>query len=142
MPKLRLSAVTIPEMRSTFFAANFSRESFRESMDWADWPIVDDVSVEVPENLYFWPEGQDAPGPATLCRSVSDPEHYKVFKRPSDIPQDEFTPTGTAYGGTLSELQWERFVERLPGIIDFYRIPDTDPPGVMDEVIQSMQRAD
>ncbi len=142
MPKPRLSAVTIPEMRSIFFAVNFSRESFPVSVDWADWPIVDDVRLVVPKDLYLWPEGQEAPGLATLCRSISDPKHYEVFKRSSDVPEDEFTRTGMAYGGTLSESHWERFVERLPDILDFYRIPDTDPPGVMDEVIQSMQRAD
>ena len=142
MPKLRLSAVTIPEMRSTFFAVNMSPNSFPASVDRTDWTIDDDVQLVVPEDLYLWPDGAEAPEPATLCRSKSDSKHYQVFKRPSDVREDEFSRTRMAYGGTLSESHWERFAQELPRILKFYRIPDTDPPGAMDEVLQSMRRAD
>lgn len=140
-PKLRLSAVTIPEMRSTFFAGNFSIEAFPKSVDRTDWTIDDDVQLVVPEDLYLWPDGEEAPEPATLCQSRNDPKHYEVFKRSSDVREDEFIRTGMAYGGTYSEWHWKRFAQELPRILNFYRILDTDPPGAEEELTHSIREA-
>ncbi len=142
MSKLRLSAVTIPEMRSTFFPVNLSVESFAESIDRTDWTIDDDVQLVVPEDLYLWPDGVEAPEPATLCRSVINPKNYHVFKRSSDVREYEFRRTNMAYGGVYPESHWERFARELPRRLAFYRILDTDPPGAVEAALRVLREAD
>ena len=100
---------------------------------------MDDVHLIVPADLYEWPDGEQAPGLATLCQSLDDPQRFEVFKQSSDIREGDFKRTGWAYGGTLSEPDWKRFAQDLPHVLDFYQIPDTDPPGAMDEVMHSLR---
>ncbi len=137
MPKLQLSAVIIPEMRATLFVVNLAPES----VDRFHWTIDDDVHLDVPNDLYSWPDGVEAPGLAILCKSIGDSKHYKVFKRAADVHAAEFAPTETAYGGVYSESHWAHFVQDLPRILKFYQVPDTDPPGALEEVLQTMKRA-
>ena len=142
MSKLRLSAVTIPEMRSTFFVVNLAMESFPAFVDRSDWTIDDDVRLVVPEDLYLWPEGAKAPELATLCQSLNDPKHYEVFKQSSDVREDEFRRTNMAYGGLYPESHWEWFVRELPRRLEFYRILDTDSPGAVQAALSGLREGD
>ena len=139
---LSLTAVTIPEMRSTFFVADFSRDSLPDSLDWSDWPIREGVRLATPDDLHDWPDDADGFEPPILCRSIADPDQFRVFKRLVDVPDTAFTPTGWAYGGGYSESHWRRFAERLPRTLEFYRIPDTDSSEAINEVLQSLRTRD
>lgn len=137
-----LSAVTIPVMRTTWFVANFTRDSFPATVNWHNWPIVDRVGLDVPHDLYLWPEGQEAPELAVLCTARDDPKQYRVFKRSADVLDEQYLRTGMAYAGRFSEWQWKRFAEKLPGILEFHRVTDEDPPGLMDEAMRLIRAGD
>jgi hypothetical protein len=112
-------AVTIPEMFTTIFVAELP-----ESPD-PTMIVEPGAWVEVPEDLYLWPEGTIAPQ-QTLCRSMTDPKVYRVFKYDKDIDRSRFVPTDTTYGGIYSREMWERFTEKLPSLRAFYAIPDDE----------------
>ena len=139
MPQPHLTAVTIPDMRSTFFVVNFTRELLPDSEDWGDWPIHEGVRLEVAPDLFDWPDEPDDYEPPILCQSVSDPGLYRVFKRSADIPAADFARTGWAYGGGYREARWTRFTELLPRFLEFCRIPDTDSTESIDAALQPLR---
>ena len=140
MPKLKLSAVTIPAMGATLFVVNFAAESLPAFVDWSDWMISDDVRLVVPDELHSQPDEAEA-SEAILCRSIGHPQNYEVFRRPEDVRKSEFVRTGTIYGHVYSESHWERFVGDLPRILKFLQVPEADPPGVREEVLTATKRA-
>jgi hypothetical protein len=121
-------AVTVPEMDATFFLTELPENPDKSLV------IEPGAWVEVPEDLYLWPEGTDRPQ-QTLCRSTIDPKIYKVFKYNRDVDRSQFTPTGRNYGGKYSPEMWERFTEKLPSILAFHAIPDDDPASVVKEAL-------
>ncbi len=58
-----------------------------------------DITVESPDqlDLAHWPDGGEAPS-VTVCRSIADPGHYRVFKYASEVKDSGFTPTGYTFG--------------------------------------------
>jgi hypothetical protein len=90
-----------------------------------DWTVAEGVEIDVPVNFDLWPE--EAPQPdQTLCRSTTNPNHYKVFKYSSDIDRSEFEPTGKGWGGIYSKRSFERLVTKLPILADRRDVPDDD----------------
>jgi hypothetical protein len=126
-------SVKIPGMHAIFFLMELPEE--REGLD-----VEEGAWVEIPSNIGLWSEGADDPR-QTLCRSTSDPLHYKLFRGDRGINPAEFEPTGMSFGGTLSSSAWRRFAEGVPAIKAFHAIPDTEPPGAMDEILRSIRGA-
>jgi hypothetical protein len=126
-------AVKIPIMYTIFFMEDRPEE--REDME-----IEEGARVEVPPNLYRRPDGSEAPE-VLLCRSTTDPKHYRVFHDRKDVDPSEFTPTGMTYGGFYTRPMWERFSEAWPEFKSFYTLPDTDPPGAMEEAMRLIRGA-
>jgi hypothetical protein len=124
-------AVTIPEMFTTIFVAELPEHRDASLM------IEPGAWVEVPEDLYLWPEGTIAPE-QMLCRSTIDPKVFKVFKYNRDIDRSQFVPTGPNYGGVYSREMWERFVEGLPGLRSFYAISAENSSAVVDETLPNL----
>jgi hypothetical protein len=79
--------------------------------------------IDIPPNVNAWPEGADRPE-QVLCRSVSDPLHYKVFKYRRELDPAEFREIGMNFGGTFSKSSWERFAKSLPSLMALHAIPD------------------
>ena len=90
-----------------------------------DWTVQEGVEIDVPVNFDVWPE--EAPPPdQTLCRSTTNPNHYKVFKYASDIDRSEFEPTGKGWSGIYSRKSFERLVKELPMLADLRNTPDEE----------------
>ncbi len=133
--------VTIPAINTSFFVADVPGESLPPLKGQPGWEIEEGAWIEVVPNLGEWPQGTEAPQ-TTLCRSLSNPQHYKVFNRPADADPTEFRATGMNFGGPYSRRGWDRFTrEGLVALLKFYEIPDTDPPGAMDEAMRLIREA-
>ena len=131
--------VTIPPTFISFAVVDGPGEGNGTLADHEGWQIEEGAVVEIVPDLYKWAEGAPAPR-ATLCRSNTDPKHYKVFNQPTDVP-DEFEPTGNNFGGVYSHQRWERYVrDSIPILLKLYQVADTDPPELVDETIRSIQR--
>ena len=131
--------VTIPAINYSFFVADVRGDSMPPLDDREGWKIEEGAWIELAPNLYEWPDGTEAPQ-TTLCQSLSDPKHYKVFNQPSDVPSNEFEPTKWNYGGTYSRRDWDQFTQKgLAALLKFHEIPDTDPPGAMEEAMRSIR---
>ena len=127
-----LSAVTIPELVTTFFVEDLAEAPLPVVEGRDHWRIEDDVRVDVPADLYGWPE-DEVPEPILLCRSAQDPGSYRVFKRSADVPDAKFHRTGMTFGRIWLPSHWGRFVLHLPRLIDGYRVADGAPPVVGEE---------
>jgi hypothetical protein len=123
-------AVTIEPLNAIFFVT--------ERPEGDHGKIDEGVALDLPSNLYLWPEGEDRPQ-QVLCRSTSVDKYYKVFKYSRDIDPGEFQPTGKNFGGVFSRTSWERFLKVLPGALAIQAIPDDDPPAAMDEAIRNIR---
>ncbi len=127
-----LSAVTIPELVTTFFVEDLVRETLPVVESRGCWKVEDNVRVDVPGDLYVWPE-DETPEPILLCQSVGDHEHYRVFRRSADAAVAKFERTGMTFGRVWAPAQWQRFASHLPGLIDSYRPADPESLAVRAE---------
>ncbi len=125
-------AVKIPLMYAIFFMEDRPEEQ-------EDMEIEEGAWAEVPPNLYRRPDRSKAPE-VLLCRSTTDPKHYRVFHDRNEIDPSGFTPTGMTYGGLYTRSMWERFSGAWPEIKPFYTHPDTDPPGAFEEAMRYIRR--
>ena len=121
--------VTIPAINYLFLVGDLPGESSPPLHGQEGWTVQEGGSVEVAANFGEWPDGADAPR-TTVCQSLGDPGHYQVFNHPDDVPPGQYRATGLSWGGAYPRKDWDRFVrESLPALLNFYAIPDTDPPG-------------
>src|ERR1017187_7447002 len=126
-----LYAVTIEPLNAIFFLA--------ERLDADPWEVQEGVEIDIPPNYVTCSDSREHPE-QILCRSVSDPNHYKIFKNKKDIDPSKFQPTGKHFGGMYSKLPWAQFMKNLPGSLEFQDFPDTEPPGATDEAIDLILR--
>jgi hypothetical protein len=119
-----ICAVTVPPLNTTFFLAERPAEG--------PYDVEEGVELDAAFNLYDGPRGDERAHP-TLCRSVSNPKHYKVFKSPREVDPGAFRPTGTNFGGFFSRNTWQRFQEQLPVALADLPIPDGDAPHALAE---------
>ncbi len=133
--------VTIPLIDYSFFVGDVEGDPMHPLESREGWEVQEGVWIEQVPNLYEWLDGTPAPE-ATLCQSLSDLKHYKVFNHPSDVPTNEFRPTGRNYGGSYSRKRWDRFSrEGLSALLKFYEVPDTDAPEAMENAMRSIRGA-
>ena len=128
-----LYAVTIDPLKATFFLDERPTENC--------WQVQEGVELDLPFNYDTWPEGEERPE-QILCTSISEPNHYKLFKYKRDIDPAEFQPTSKYFGGIYSRSTWARFVKNLPAALIHHDVPDREPPGATDEAVDAIiQRA-
>lgn len=133
--------VTIPAVNYLYLVGDLPGESSPPLQGEKGWKVQEGGSVEVAANFGESPDGADAPW-TTVCQSLSDPKHYKVFNHPSEAPSGEYRTTEWNWGGAYPRKDWDRFVrEGLPALMHFHEIPDTDPPGAMDEAMRAIRGA-
>jgi hypothetical protein len=126
-----LYAVTIEPLNATFFVS--------QRPDDNEWEVQEGVELEIPFNYDTWSEGAK-PSEQILCISVSDPNHYKIFKYRQNVDPAEFKPTGKHFGGVYSKSTWTRFMSNLPGALAVHNVPDSEPPGATDEAVTLIKR--
>jgi hypothetical protein len=126
-----LYAVTIEPLNAIFFLAELP------SAD--PWEVQEGVEIDIPPN-YVTRSHSLEPLEQILCVSISDPNHYRIYKRKNDIDLREFRPTGKHFGGTYSKSAWARFMKNLPGSLEFQDFPEDEPPGATDEAIDLILR--
>jgi hypothetical protein len=73
--------------------------------------VVEDVTLDDPNENYRWPEGTEAPQ-LTLAVCRTDPTHYRIFKHPHQV-NDDFEPTGTQHAIFGRPSDWRAFAEGL-----------------------------
>ena len=129
-----------PMVRYLFMVETLPSEEATSLQGPGDWAIEEGGRVEVVPDFGEWPYGTKAPQ-TTVCQALEDPKYYKVFNRPSDVPLDQFQVTGLNWGGFHSRKGWDRYVgQGLAAMLEFSKIPDTDPPGAMEEVMRAIRR--
>jgi hypothetical protein len=126
-----LYAVTIEPLNAIYFVSE------RPEAD--RWKVQEGVELDIPFNYDTWPEGAECPE-QILCTSISEPNHYKIFKYRRDIDPTEFRPTGKHFGGVYSRTTWARFMKNLPTSLAVQDLPDTEPPGATDAAVAMIKR--
>ena len=111
-------AVKTPPLKSVYFVTE-------RPEDLSGLKIEDGAWIEIPTNVYAWPEGARRPEPV-LCQSKDDPRHYKLFKYCDEIEGTEWEDTGLNFGGTFSAESWRRFAEHLSFFRALHAIPDEE----------------
>jgi hypothetical protein len=135
-------AVTIEPIESIYFLSERPEgERWEAIQKNTKVKVEEGVGIEIPTNVNLWPDGAECPE-QVLCRSTSDPKQFKIFKYTREINRNEFVPTGKNFGGAYSAKSWERFLEHLPSRLATLEIPDTDPPGTIEEAIRDLRGAD
>jgi hypothetical protein len=89
--------------------------------------LQEDAWVEIPTNVYAWPEGARRPEPV-LCQSKEDPRHYKLFKYLNEIEGTDWEDTGMSFGGTFSAESWKAFAKSLASLKSLQAIPGEEVP--------------
>jgi len=128
---IMLYAVTVEPLDAIFFLA--------ERPEGVSWKVQEGVWLDIPSNYDTWADGSARPE-QILCTTVSDPNHYKMFKYMKDIDPAEFRLTGRHFGGVYSKSSWERFVKNLPAALAVQDVPDREPPGATDEAVDAIKR--
>ena len=89
-----LYAVTIEPLNATFFLS--------QQPDDNEWQVQEGVELEIPFNYDTWSDGAEPPD-QTLCVSITDPKHYKMFKYKRNVDPAQFKPAGRHFGGVYFE---------------------------------------
>ena len=127
-------AVKIPGVPAVFFLTDVPDDPDELEIEEGAW-------VEIVSNYALWSGDAEVPR-QFLCQSTADPKHYKMFKNTRDINPEEFAPTNLTFGGTFSKTSWNHYVQKaVPFIKSFHAIPDTDPPGAMEEAMRHIREA-
>ncbi len=121
-----LYAVTIEPFNAIFFVCD------RPEQD--EWEFEEGVELEIPFNYESGRTGNE-PAELVLCRFLSNPRHYRMFKNIKDVDLTEFEPTGKHFGGLYSRSTWSRFMKNLPAALAVHNVPDSEPAGATDEAI-------
>jgi hypothetical protein len=106
------------------------------------WEVRQDVVLDaIAPDMDDWPPGADSPE-AVLCVSKEDEKHFHVYKYRREIDRLNFRETGWNLGGiyAASEPFWERLLKHHAEMEARLAEPDDDPPGAMDEVLESIRR--
>jgi hypothetical protein len=110
-------AVRVPDIDSVYFLTEPPDDIQGLDVEEGAW-------IDIPPNVHAWPQGVEAPE-QILCRSGSDPRHYKLFKYRDEVDGDEWEPAGL-FGGTFSKESWTRFALGLDSIGALHAIPDEE----------------
>jgi hypothetical protein len=89
--------------------------------------VVENVEIDIPPDLYNWPEGTDRPENA-LGEARDDPKRFKLFKYQKEMDHTEYHPTGINFGGLYSKERWDEFSKSLPALLQFFAMPDDPVP--------------
>jgi hypothetical protein len=126
-----LYAITIEPLNGIYFVYDRPDDN--------PWEVEEGVELDI---YPFYGTSTPDRGPLrqTLCVSISDPKHYRVFLHSKDIGLDEYRPTGRRFGGLFSKAAWERFAKTAPGIIASLCTEDDEPLGDAEEAVAAIER--
>jgi hypothetical protein len=134
-------AVTIEPLGTIFFLAERPEGKGWEAIQQlATVHVQEGVGIDIAPNFDSRPEGA-APPEHVLCVSTTEPKNYKIFRYHREVNGSSFRPTGKDFGGVFSKRTWERFQEKIPAWLASLAIPDTDPPGAMEEALRNIRGA-
>jgi hypothetical protein len=134
-------AVTIEPIATIFFlSARPEGKVWDEIQQIAIVQVQEGVGIDIAPNYAIWSEGADCPWPI-LCVSTTDPDRYKIVHETREIDPSLYRPAGKDFGGVLSKRTWERFQEKIPAWLADLAVPDTDPPGAMEEALCNIRGA-
>ncbi len=132
-------AVTIEPLRGVYFLETLPDSVRTKAAEDDHWKVEEGVELDLPLNFGTWSEGAEPPE-QVLCRSVSDPKLYKIFKYRRDIDPAEFQPTGKHFAGIHARSTWDRLMKILPARLALEELPDTEPPGATEEAVAAIKR--
>ena len=132
-------AVTIEPLRGVYFLDTLPDSVRDQAAEDDRWKVEEGVELDLPLNFGTWSEGAEPPE-QVLCRSVSDPKSYKIFKYQRDIDPAEFHPTDKHFAGIFSRSSWDRLMKILPARLAHAEVPDTEPPGATEEAVAALKR--
>jgi hypothetical protein len=128
---IMLYAVTIDPLKAIFFLDERPEED--------SWQVQEGVKLDLPFNYATWPDGEDPPE-QVLCTSISEPNHYRMFKYKRDIDLSEFRPTLKHFGGVYSSSTWARFMKNLPAGLAVQDVADRESPGATERAVNSIKQ--
>jgi hypothetical protein len=126
-----LYAVTIDPLEAIFFLGEPPEQNC--------WQVQEGVELDLPFNFGTWPEGEEPPE-QVLCTSISEPNHYKMFKYKRDINLSEFKPTLMQFGGIYSRSTWARLMKNLPAALAVHNVPDRETPGATERAVKLIKQ--
>ena len=105
----------------------------------AGWEIRPDVELVKPPDLGKWPEGTESTM-AILCVSETNEKLFRVFKSVREIDGSEFRETGLRYREQAASARlWADLLRAHDEMQARLAEPDEDPPGALDEVLESLR---